>query len=255
MSSTTIHGYEYKVWRAPVRAFHWINLATLLAMVATGLCILYENELALPTASRVSFKVVHKWAGYVFAINLALRLAWGFMDGGHGTWSRALPFRRGFLADLRAELRGEERHYAGHSPLGALMVAALLLALVAQAGTGIILAGTDLYHGPFGDMFARWVAAPGVDIATLVPGDRTSAKINPEGMAAMRAFRAPVVATHLYVFYAIVLLSALHVGGVVWTETRKSVGVVSAMITGRKRLSAPADDNVPPAQGDCGRHN
>lgn len=82
----------------------------------------------------------------------------------------------------------------------------------------------------------------GGDIATLVPGDRMSPKISKEGMASMRAFRQPVVTTHLYIFYSIVILSVLHIGGVVWMECSKGVAVVSAMITGRKRLPGPPID-------------
>lgn len=234
---------EYHAWRLPVRAFHWINLVALLWLIGSGLCILYENELSLPTASRVSFKTVHKWAGYVFVINLLVRIAWGFVDRGHGNLRRVLPFRRGFAGELAAYLRsGQNAQYVGLNPVGSLMVFTLLVLLLAQGTTGLILAGTDLYQGPFGDYFARWVAAPGVDIATLVPGDRTSPKISKEGMAAMRAFRAPVVTTHLYVFYAILICAFLHIAGVVWSEVAKKANVISGMITGRKRLDgAPVD--------------
>ncbi|MBL8700066.1 MAG: cytochrome b/b6 domain-containing protein [Alphaproteobacteria bacterium] len=229
---------EHHAWDAGVRAFHWINLAALLWMTATGLCILYENELGLPGPSRVAFKIVHKWGGYVFAINLALRLVWGFVSSGHGNWSRALPLRAGFLGELRAYLAGlrsgEAAAYVGHNPLGALMVAALLLALVVQAVTGMVLAGTDLYQGPFGSYFAEWVAAPGIDPASLVPGDRT--KLNAAAYAEMRKFRAPIVRTHEYAFYVLMALSALHIAGVVRVEISERVNVVSAMISGRKRL-------------------
>ncbi len=246
MSTTIIDVREYDVWRAPVRAFHWINLAALLCLIATGLCILYENELSLPTASRVSFKTVHKWAGNVFAINLIARIAWGFVDPGHGNLGRVLPFRRGFVGELRAYLAGGmTTPYLGLNPVGSLMVTALLVLLLVQAGTGIVLAGTDLYHGPTGDYFARWVAAPGVDVSTLVPGDRTSAKINNEGMASMRAFRSPIVITHQYVFYAILVCSVGHVGGVVFVESRRRINVISAMITGRKRLEGTPADHRP----------
>ena len=85
----------------------------------------------------------------------------------------------------------------------------------------------------------------GVDIATLVPGDRNSAKISKEGMAAMRAFRTPIVTTHLWVFYAILICSAGHVGGVIWVEYRKRSNVISAMITGRKRVEGVPADHRP----------
>lgn len=241
MATIMMNEREHRAWDAGVRAFHWINLAALLWMTATGMCILFENELGLPTASRVTFKVIHKWGGYVFAINLALRLIWGFVSPSHGNWSRALPFRRGFVGELRAYLSSGQRiEYVGHNPLGALMVAALLLALVVQAVTGMILAGTDLYQGPFGSYFAQWVAGAGIDPASLVPGDRT--KVDPKAFAEMRAFRSPVVRTHEYTFYVLVGLSAAHILGVLHMELARRGNVVSAMITGRKRLNGTPKD-------------
>jgi cytochrome b len=112
------------------------------------------------------------------------------------------------------------------------MVSLLLLLLVAQAVTGLVLAGTDIYYPPFGYWFASWVAAPGVDPWTLVPYDKTG--IDAASWDAMRAFRSPFVTVHYWTFYALLFLIVIHIVGVVVTELREGGGLVSAMLTGRK---------------------
>ena len=41
-----------------------------------------------------------------------------------------------------------------------MAVTLLLLLLLLQAGTGLVLAGTDLFFPSFGSQIAAWVAAP-----------------------------------------------------------------------------------------------
>jgi Ni/Fe-hydrogenase 1 B-type cytochrome subunit len=117
-----------------------------------------------------------------------------------------------------------------------------LLLLLVQAGTGLVLASTDLFFPPFGSRIATWVAAPGVDPATLVP--YAPAMYDPGAYAAMRSFREPVVSVHYYGFYAILAFALLHIVAVVVTELREGGTLITAMVTGKKILS------VPPADGD-----
>ena len=49
-----------------------------------------------------------------------------------------------------------------------IAVTAILVLLLVQAVTGLVLAGTDIFHPPFRAWIARWIAAP-VDPATLLP--------------------------------------------------------------------------------------
>ena len=65
-------------------------------------------------------------------------------------------------------LAGHPEQYLGHNPLARLAVVALFALILVQAATGIVLAGTDLFYPPLGHWIAQWVAAPGVDPATLV---------------------------------------------------------------------------------------
>jgi cytochrome b len=113
--------------------------------------------------------------------------------------------------------------------------------MLVMAVTGLMLAGTDLFYPPIGRWIANWVAAPGVDPATLVPYapdtyDKTA-------YAAMRGeFRFPVGRIHYYGFYALLSVVLIHVVAVVVTELRDGGNLISAMVTGRKVLSEPPAD-------------
>ena len=58
----------------------------------------------------------------------------------------------------------------------------------------------------------------------------------------MRAFRRPIVSTHVYGFYVLSIIFLIHIFGVIFAEIREKNGLVSAMITGEKVLDgAPVD--------------
>jgi cytochrome b len=119
-------------------------------------------------------------------------------------------------------------------------VAALFALILIQAVTGLVLAGTDLFYPPIGHWIARWVAAPGVDPATLVP--YSPDLYDKAAWDSMRAFRKPFAVVHLYSFYALSVLVVLHIAAVVVTEIKEGGSIVSAMFTGRKILSRPPAD-------------
>lgn len=113
------------VWDLPVRIFHWtLVVAFIAAFVTDRLGVAY-------------FKY-HVWCGYTVLVLVAFRIIWGFVGTRH---ARFCNFVRGPAAIwhyLRGkELRGREGHFAGHNPLGALMVLALLIGLLLQAVTGL----------------------------------------------------------------------------------------------------------------------
>jgi Ni/Fe-hydrogenase 1 B-type cytochrome subunit len=227
---------SYAVWDRPTRWFHWINFVCVVALAAIGTAILYDKELGVTDAGKILLKTTHVWFGYIFTANLGWRLAWAFIGNRHANWSAILPFHKGYGAAVRAYLRelfrGDVRPYLGHNPIARMMVSILLILLVLQAVTGLVLAGTDIYYPPFGYWIASWIAAPGVDPATIAPYDK--AGIDPTSWEAMRSFRSPFVTAHYWNFYALLFLIAIHIIGVIVTELREGGGLVSAMFTGRK---------------------
>lgn len=226
----------YQAWDLPTRWFHWINFVCFLGLAAIGTALLYDKELGVTDAGKLFLKTTHVWFGYIFALNLLWRLIWAFIGNQHARWAAILPFTSGYVVEcgsyVRGLMEGDSRPYVGHNPLARLMVALLLLLLLAQAVTGLVLAGTDIYYPPFGSRIAAWIAAPGVDPSTIVPYVKTG--VDPAGWDAMRAFRSPFVSVHYWTFYALLLAVVLHIAGVVVTEIREGGGLVSAMLTGRK---------------------
>ncbi|MDV3240065.1 MAG: cytochrome b/b6 domain-containing protein [Gammaproteobacteria bacterium] len=235
---------EYRVWDRVVRVFHWINLLTVLGLAGIGLALLNGKALGLSAEGKLLLKTLHVWIGYVFAANLLVRLVWACGDNPHAGWRDLLPAGPAFRTRLKRyllALRGRtSRPYLGHNPAGRLMVTLLLGLLLVQGFTGMVLAGTDIYYPPLGGWIAHWVAAPGVDPALLVPGDRTL--VDTVAYADMRRFREPFITVHECAFYLLMLAVALHVAGVVVAELREGGGLISAMITGRKRISGRPED-------------
>jgi len=165
MTQTNLRAYA--VWDGPTRWFHWINFVCVVALVVLGTAILYSKELGVTDDGKILLKTTHVWFGYVFAVNLAWRIAWAFIGNRQARWSALLPFKHGFarelIAYMRGFVRGDVRPYLGHNPLARLSVSLFFVLLIVQAVTGLVIAGTDIFYPPFGYWFANWVAAPGVD--------------------------------------------------------------------------------------------
>ncbi|WP_289302671.1 cytochrome b/b6 domain-containing protein, partial [Methylophaga sp. UBA3996] len=70
---------EYPVWDRMVRWFHWINVLSVIALIAIGVAILNSKALGVSTDGKILLKTWHVYIGYVFVINLAVRLFWTFI--------------------------------------------------------------------------------------------------------------------------------------------------------------------------------
>jgi Ni/Fe-hydrogenase b-type cytochrome subunit len=236
---------SYKVWDAPTRWFHWINAICVVALVVVGYLILKGRALEVSRAGSLTLKTIHTWVGYVFAVNLLVRIAWTFLGNRYARWRAILPGGRGYLSAVRsyvtAFVGGRPQQYLGHNPLGRLSVTAMFLLIVILAVSGLVLAGTDLFYPPIGHWIAHWVAAPGVDPATLVPN--APDMFDKPALESMRALRKPFIVAHLYGYYVLLAVVALHVAGVVITEIREGGNIISATVTGRKIIAGrPADE-------------
>ena len=242
----------YSVWDRTTRWFHWINALCVIGLAMLGLAILNEKAFGVSADGKILLKTLHAYVGYVFAINLTWRFVWAFVGNTHARWRAMLPVKPRYFGELRhyvrGFLRGTARSYLGHNPLSRLMVSLLLLVLLTQAVTGLVLAGTDFYEPPFGGAIAEWVTDGDPNkLANLTPGSKNS--VDPAAYDKMRSFRKPIVTTHLYAFYLLVATMLLHITGVVVTELRDKNGLISAMLTGEKVLSAaPVDAQAAPSK-------
>jgi Ni/Fe-hydrogenase 1 B-type cytochrome subunit len=88
--------------------------------------------------------------------------------------------------------------------------------------------------------FADWVAAAGVDPATVSP--LASNTIDQAAYQAMRAFRRPIGTIHLYTFFALSGVILAHLVAVIVTELHEGGSITSAMFTGREIFNRQPKD-------------
>lgn len=119
-----------KVWDPFVRIFHW----SLVTCIVLNQFVLEAGETA------------HEWTGYTASALVLLRLVWGFVGSRHARFADFFPTPQRLGRHLQALRRGEQPHYDGHNPLGALMMLALM-ALVLSLGLTGWLQTTDAYWG------------------------------------------------------------------------------------------------------------
>lgn len=238
----------YDVWDKPTRWFHWINVLAVLGLVGLGLVILNAGTLGVSTPGKILLKEIHVWVGYVFACNLVIRLIWGFFGNRYARWSGILPGGPGYFNSVRNYVKGffsgRPKCYLGHNPLDRIAVTVMLVLLFVQAVAGLILAGTDIFYPPLGSWIAKWIAAEGVDPASLVPYAKEM--YDEQAYQEMRAFRKPFITIHLYAFYALLAVIIAHIAAVIITEIRERGSLISAMVTGRKIVECVPEDHLEP---------
>ena len=115
---------------------------------------------------------------------------------------------------LRNVLQGQQQHYPGHNPLGALMVVALLIALLVQALTGLFGNDEIVNSGP---------------LYGLVTNDHS----------------LWLTSLHRRLFYWISAAVVVHVLAVLVHYVAKKEKLIKAMWTGRKPAhSVPAAESI-----------
>ena len=189
------HVYPVRVWDLPTRLFHWALAAAVVGLVITG--NVGGNAM-----------VWHLRLGYAVMTLLLFRLCWGLL-GGH--WSRFATFLyrpTRLLAYLRGQSTADEE--VGHSPLGALAVWAMLLALAVQVGSGLFSDDEIAFLGPL-TRFASY-----------------------DTVSALTSYHKDV---GKLVVLALVLL---HVLALVVYKLVKRRALVAAMVSGDKVLAQPA---------------
>lgn len=129
-SSAAASTSSVKVWDPFVRIFHW----SLVTCIVLNQFVLEAGETA------------HEWTGYTASALVLLRLVWGFVGGRHARFANFFPTPQRLGRHLQALRRGEQPHYDGHNPLGALMMLALMVLVLSLGLTGW-LQTTDAYWG------------------------------------------------------------------------------------------------------------
>lgn len=111
------------VWDLFVRVFHW-------TLVAAFVVAYFSHG---------GYLAIHRWAGYVIAALVVMRVAWGFVGSEHARFRDFVTGPRELGRYLGLLLRGREPRYMGHNPAGGAMIVVLLILLAALCVTGFVL--------------------------------------------------------------------------------------------------------------------
>jgi cytochrome b len=175
------------VWDLPVRLFHWL-LAALIAF--SWWSVEYDHT------------SWHIWSGCAILTLLIFRLLWGFVGSSTARFTSFIRGRRAVVDYLRGKWTG-----TGHTPLGALSVVALLLAVSIQVGLGLFSEDEDgIVMGP---------------LAKLVSSDASD----------------KVRDIHALWFYVVLGLIVLHVLAILYYRLFRGKKLTKPMITGRAELA------------------
>lgn len=187
------HRRELRVWDLPIRLFHW----ALVAAVAVAILSAELDVLA-----------VHMLAGETVLVLVLFRLVWGVVGSQTARFAEFVKGPEAIRDYLkRSRAGGEAAFTLGHNPLGALMVIALLLMLLVQAGSGLFTSDDILVDGP------------------LVP-------------LASGATVGLLSSLHRLLANGIFVLIGLHVVAVLFYLLVKKDNLIRPMLTGRKSLPA-----------------
>ena len=119
-----------KVWDPFVRVFHW---SLVLAFTANALIIDDDSKL-------------HQWVGYAVVALIVLRIIWGFVGKGYARFASFPPSIGGSKEQLTDIALGRDKVHIGHTPLGAMMIYNLMLALLVVGLSGYLMT-TDMFWG------------------------------------------------------------------------------------------------------------
>lgn len=122
-----------RVWDRPLRLFHWA-----LVLCLAGSWITAEQGML----------EWHERFGLTAIALVVFRVIWGFVGGEFARFSNFVRGPGAVVAYLRETLAGRHPEYAGHNPLGAVAVLAMLLLVGAQATLGLFANDDILYEGP-----------------------------------------------------------------------------------------------------------
>ena len=188
---------QVPVWDLPIRLFHWLLAALIGFSWWSG-----KND-------HLDW---HMWSGLAVLTLLIFRLLWGVFGSSTARFANFVRGPKAILAYLR-DFRGWQP--VGHTPLGAISVLALLIALKFQVVTGLIQTDDDgMVEGP---------------LAHLVSFDTSEAAHE----------------MHELTFNILLALIGLHVAAILFFRIALGKKLTSRMITGQAAIDTGTEPMRP----------
>lgn len=147
--SPTFH--RVYVWEFPVRLYHWVNAACVVALIVTGYII--GNPTAIRYADEAYqqywfgwVRFIHFVSAFVFFFNFLVRIYWGFVGNRFARWNNFIPHSvrqlREVLETLRVDILQTKvtgRISLGHNALAGFVYFLAFLVFCFQSLTGFAL--------------------------------------------------------------------------------------------------------------------
>lgn len=194
-----------RVWDVFVRLFHWSMVAAVL------ICFVTEDDTLL----------LHVVAGYYVAGLIVLRILWGFVGPRHARFSDFLYPPGTVAAYARDLLKLRSARYIGHSPAGGVMILALMIAVAAVIWSG---------HLAYQDDATQLAAVTTSLSVSRAQAEQEDEEDEERGETAEELHEA--------LSNLLLLLIAVHVGGVLWASYAHKENLAWSMVTGDKRRNA-----------------
>jgi len=131
---------KVRVWDLPTRLFHWLLVLCIAGLFVTG----------KTGGDAMNW---HLRLGYAALTLVIFRVVWGFIGGRWSRFARFFPTPGRVLRYLKGQALPED--LAGHNPLGAFSVFALLLLAAAQAVTGLFSYDEIAFAGPLSGLVSN----------------------------------------------------------------------------------------------------
>jgi cytochrome b len=202
-----------RIWDLPTRLFHW------------SLAVCVGGSIISIKAGSIDW---HMRFGYGVLALVLFRLLWGFAGSRYARFAQFLKGPGATLSYLGDMAHGKERRYLGHNPAGAAMIVALLVTLSGTAFTGWLMEEPG--------RVAMLPDLPSIVAPAWADDDGDDHAYGEGGEA-----EGPLKELHETLANLLLLLAALHVGGVVLASFRHRENLARAMVTGDKRAPGPGD--------------
>jgi cytochrome b len=181
------------IWDVPTRLFHW----ALVLLIAAAWWTAENDEIEW-----------HVRAGMAVFMLLVFRLVWGVIGGSTARFGGFIKGPRAILTYLR----GRYPSHVGHNPLGALSVIALLAAVAAIVGLGLV----------------------GIDEDGIAPGPLSHLVSDDLAEVAIELHEHEA-------FDALLVLVVLHVTAILFYAVAKRQNLIRPMVTGSGEIPAGVD--------------
>jgi cytochrome b len=170
---------------------------------------------------------IHKWAGYIVAGYVLVRIVWGMIGTRHARFTDFVRGPGAVLGYLRGLFSGKAKDFAGHNPAGGAMVIALLFSLLVTTSAGMALYAVEDNAGPLAGIVTEETFAP------LASAFGEEGEHGGHEESGAEEWLEGVHKTFVYITLALV---GLHLAGVVASSLVHKENLARAMVTGRKQV-------------------